>query len=139
MEYKRFQDTIAVRLSPGEEVCESLLRLAEQEGVRFASVSGIGATDSFAIGVYDIAEKRYYENKFEGVFEITSLLGTLTRRGDKPYLHLHMNAGDRSGAVFGGHLTRAQISATAEIVVRCVDGEVQRRHDETIGINLFAF
>lgn len=139
MEYKRFNDTILVRLAPGDEICESLLRLAEAEDVRLAEISGIGAVSEFTIGVFDVAEKKYYANEFSGAYEITSLLGTLTRQEDKPYLHLHLNAGDRSGAVFGGHLNRAVISATGELVLRLIPGEVGRRHDETVGLNLFDF
>ena len=139
MEYKRFDNMIAVRLDPGDEICTSLTKLAEDEDIRFAAVSGLGAVSSFAIGVFDTAEKTYYENKFEGIYEITSLLGTLSRKDGQPYLHLHMNAGDRSGVVFGGHLTKAVIGVTGEILLRCIDGEVNRRMSEEIGIHQMIF
>lgn len=139
MEYRQYGDTVFVRLAPGDEICERLLELAQAEDIRLAEISGIGAVGSFTIGVYDTAEKKYYANEFSGAYEITSLLGTLTRQDGKPYLHLHMNAGDRSGAVFGGHLNRAVISATGELLVRRIPGEVSRRHDEASGLNLFDF
>ena len=137
MKYQRYGDCYAVRLEIGDEVCISLLRLAELENIRFAEISGIGATNMFTISVFDTAKKQYYANDFTGAYEITSLLGTLTVQNGDPYLHLHMNAGDRSGAVFGGHLTRAIISATCEIIVRCIPGEMNRRRDPETGINLF--
>lgn len=56
-----------------------------------------------------------------------------------PYLHAHFAAGDLQGQVVGGHLNRANISATAEIVIRAIAGTVERKFSETIGLNLFSF
>lgn len=134
MEYKRINDTIILRLDPEEEICDSVLRVAAKEQITAAEITGIGAAKSFSIGAFDPSEKRYYENCFEGSYEITSLLGTLTTKEGAPYLHLHMTAGDRSGMVFGGHLTNAVIGVTAEIVIRTIPGTVERCLNPAIGV-----
>ncbi len=139
MEYRRFEDTIVLRLDPGEEICAQLLALAEKESIELAEISGLGAIGRFTTGVFDPKTKVYHANHFAGLFEIVSLTGTLTRKDGEPYLHAHLSAGDAEGSVFGGHLNEAWISATAEIVVRLVHGSVGRKLSDEIGLNLLEF
>ncbi len=44
-----------------------------------------------------------------------------------------------SGNVYGGHLTEAVISGTGELVLTEIEGTVDRKFDEEIGLNLFEF
>ena len=55
------------------------------------------------------------------------------------YSHLHMSAGNDKGEVFGGHLNKAIVSATCEMIINIIDGTVDRKYDENIGLNLFDF
>ena len=139
MDYRRFQDTLILRIDKGEEILEQLRAAAEKENIRLASVEALGAVDDFTVGVFNTREKKYYSNRFQGPFEIVSLTGTVSTMDGEYYSHLHMSAGDGTGAVFGGHLNRAMVSATCEMVVRILDGEVDRRFDPEIGLNLFRF
>lgn len=139
MQYKKFKDSFFVRLERGEEILSSLAALAEKEDIALGCVSGLGAVDRFTAGVFFPQEKVYRKNDFHGNFEITSLTGTITRMDGKPYLHLHMSAGNEYGKVMGGHLNEAHVSATCEIVVRVVDGSVGRAFSDEIGLNLFEF
>ena len=47
--------------------------------------------------------------------------------------------GPSEDLVHGGHLNRAIISATAEIQIQVIDGEIGREFSEDIGLNLFKF
>lgn len=139
MEYKRYDNTIIMRLDPAEEICEKLLYVAEKENIMLAQISGLGAINNFTTGVFDTVNKEYHSNSFSGAFEIVSLTGTLTRKEKEPYLHIHLSAGDLKGNVFGGHLNRAIVSATAEIVIHIINGNTGRKYSEEIGLNLFEF
>ena len=139
MEYKKFKDTFVLRLEPKEEICESLVVLAEAEHITLAEISGLGAVNEFTVGAFNTETKEYRSNTFSGIYEIVSLTGTLTTKEGKPYLHVHFAAGDEQGHVVGGHLNRATISATAEIIVRTIEGRVERQFNDEIGLNLFSF
>lgn len=139
MEYRRFKDTLFIRLDKGEEILEQLEKVCTAERVKLAQVSAIGAINEFTVGVLRTAEKQYKANNFTGDHEIVSLTGTVTTKEGAFYAHLHLAAGDETGAVVGGHLNRAVVSATCEMVVRVVDGTVERRFSDEIGLNLFEF
>ncbi|MCI6184629.1 MAG: DNA-binding protein [Clostridiales bacterium] len=137
MKYKRFGSTIVVRIDRGEEILDKIRELALKENIKLASVTALGATNDFTVGVFNTAEKKYYANEFKGAFEIVSLTGTINTMDGEFYTHIHMSAGNEKGEVFGGHLNRAMVSATCEMIVTVIDGEVDRYHDDDVGLNLF--
>ena len=139
MDYRRFGKTIIARIDRGEEVLTQLKNIALKEEIKLASVRALGATDDFTVGVFKVDEKKYYANPFTGDFEIVSLTGTISTMNGEYYAHLHMSAGDEQGRVFGGHLNEAIISATCEMVIEVIDGQVDRVRDESVGLNLFHF
>lgn len=139
MEYRRFANTIVARMDKGEEILEQIQSIAEKEEVKLASIRALGATDDFTVGVFKTREKKYYANEFRGDHEIVSLTGTISTMNGQFYAHLHMSAGNEKGQVFGGHLNRAVVSATCEMVIEVIDGQAERAFDEEIGLNLFRF
>lgn len=139
MQYRKFGNVYAVRIDKGEEILASLEEFAVKENIAFARVSAIGAVGSFTAGVFDTKTKQYRANEFEGNFEIVSLSGTVDRMNGAYYAHLHMSAGNEKGEVFGGHLNRAVVSATCEMTVTLIDGEIDRCFDEEVGLNLWKF
>lgn len=139
MEYLRTGNHIVVRFDRGEEILGGLKALALKENVRLASVSAIGAVGSFTVSAFKTGEKKYLSNEFSGDYEIVSLTGTVTVSGGDVYLHLHMSAADECGRVVGGHLNRAEVSSTCEMVVSVLDGRVDRSFSEEIGLNLMEF
>ena len=139
MDYRKFGSTYVMRLDPGDEIVEKILWLAAVEQIKLASVSGLGTVDNVTLGIYCPDTKQFKANMFHADFEIVSLTGTITTQRGRPYTHLHMAVGDLAGRCYGGHLNRGVVSATAEIVVQTIPGEVDRKPDPTIGLNLMHF
>ena len=139
MEYRRFNNTIVLRIDKGEEVLEKIKEVALKENIKLANINALGAVGEFTVGVFKTQEKKYYSNEFKGDFEIVSLTGTINTMNGEFYSHLHMSAGDDKGQVFGGHLNKAIVSATCEMIINIIDGTVDREYNEEIGLNLFKF
>lgn len=139
MEYRKFNDTIVVRLDPGEEILEQIKNVVTKENIKLAHVEALGATNEFTIGAYSIPEKKYYQKEYKGVWEIVALHGNINTKDGEFYTHIHMGAGDNEGHFVGGHLNRAVISATCEMFITIINGTVDRKVDEKTGLNIFKF
>ena len=139
MDYKRYKNFIALRLDKGDDIAECIYKVAESERIKSAKVSGIGATDNFTVGVFDIKKKEYEKFDFCGNHEINALTGNITEKDGKPYIHLHVTATGSGGKVVGGHLIKAVISLTGEIIITISGGKIKREFDETLGINRWKF
>ena len=140
MEYREFPQGYVLRLDPGEEIVSSLTRLVADENIQLASVSAIGAANDVTIGIFNTAEKQYYSQRYQGDYEISALVGSVTRKEGEPYLHLHITIGNPvTGQVHAGHLTSAVISATLELFLQVWDGQVGRKFSDQVGLNLFEF
>ncbi|MBQ3330907.1 MAG: DUF296 domain-containing protein [Ruminococcus sp.] len=142
MEYRRFDDKIYVRLDKNDEVIASLLSVCERQNLTIAQIQGIGGCESVTVGVFDAEKRTYNETTVEGLLEMTSLDGNLTYYEGKPYLHLHAAFAYREDGeikMISGHLLRAVIGLTGEIVVTPADGRIGRRYDEELGIRVWDF
>lgn len=139
MEYKRFDKDIVVRIDKGEEILGKIKEIALKENIKLATVTALGATSNFTVGVFKTEKKKYYSNSFKGDFEIVSLTGLINTMNDEFYTHIHMSAGDEKGNVFGGHLNKAIVSVTCEMFIHVIEGKVDRELSKDIGLNLFKF
>ena len=139
MQYRQFGNTYMVRIDLGEDIIESLKKLCEEAGIRLGRVEAIGAANHAVLGVYDLTKKEYYPEETNEFMEIVSLNGNITAMDGKPYIHLHGLLADQRHTVHGGHVLEMRVGATCEMFVTVLDGEVNRRKDEALGINLWSF
>ncbi len=139
MDYAKHHDTIVLRLDPGDEVLACLRRLVQAEGIRLATIQGLGACSEAELALYDLATESFNQQTFEEPLEMTSIDGNITEMAGKAYLHVHATFGRADQSMLGGHLNRAVISGTAEIFIRVIDGAVDREKSEETGLNVFRF
>lgn len=139
METKRTANCLVIRLDPGEELINSLLTACQEHDIHCAQITGIGAAKKITCGVFDPKTREYHSEKFKGIFEITSLNGTITTMDGGLYPHIHVTFADEKYKVHGGHLNKCVISATAEIVLMILDLEIDLQASQEVGLNLFRF
>lgn len=142
MDYRKFDDKLYVRLDKDDEIIAVLTDLCAKEGLTAAQIQGIGGCESVTIGVFDLEEKRYHETQVNGMLEMLSLDGNLTIYEEKPYLHLHAAFAYQEGdsvKQIAGHLLKAVIGLTGEIVITPCKGKIGRKYIEELGIRIWDF
>lgn len=139
MNYVRKNDKIFLRIDKGEEIIETIKTVCAKEMISTASVSGIGATDNFEVGVFNLDAKKYDAYHFNTNHEINNVCGNVTSLDGKPYIHLHITCAGKNCKIVGGHLLKAVISITGELVIDVVDAKVTRKYNEELSINQITF
>lgn len=108
--------TIAVRLLPGDDLKQSLIRLVEEHSIEAGCIlSGVGSLTQYSLRFANQPN----ETVKAGKFEIVSLTGTLSPDG----VHIHMAVSDEEGKTIGGHLMDENlVYTTVELVIAKLDG-----------------
>ena len=136
MKVKKIDDVYLVRVDKGEDIMKTLNDICAEKGIRLAKISGIGATDSISLSVYNSDEKKYYTKNFTGPHEITNLTGNVTQLDNQTYLHIHATIADKDFNAYGGHLKSAVVSGTCEIFIYKVNAYIDKIKDEVTGLNI---
>ncbi len=137
MRYKQFGNKYIVRAEKNEELVATLKNFCREKEIKLGTILGLGAADKITLGLFKTETKKYFPEEFSGDFELTSVLGNISRMNGEVYLHLHANISDEHCQTFGGHLSSAVISGTFEGVIEAIDGEIGRKYNEDIGLNLY--
>ncbi|MFO7769008.1 MAG: DNA-binding protein [bacterium] len=128
MQYRSFEEGWIIRLETGEAVAETLHSFLEEHGVKSGDIRGIGAVRWALLGYFDQEAGEYRDRRFEGGFELLSLLGNVSVKSDgSVFAHMHTTLCGPDFQVIGGHLFDAEVGPTLEIYLRRGGGEVQRR------------
>ncbi|WP_294794829.1 PPC domain-containing DNA-binding protein [uncultured Fenollaria sp.] len=146
MKYIKDGKSYIVRIDRGEEVLDKLNEFIKETDIKAASITGIGASSEVELGVYSVKKREYIKNKYEGEFEILSLIGNITQDAGEPYIHLHIMISDGMvlaggltcgmGITVGGHLNKCIISGTCELRIDECENAYQRRVDDETGIKI---
>lgn len=118
----------ALRLRPGDDLRQQLLRFAEQQHIKAGTL--LTCVGSLTTTTLRLANQEG-PSVYKGHFEIVSLVGTLSVNGS----HLHLAVSDSAGRTIGGHLLDGNIVyTTAEIVIgELPELDFQRETDATFG------
>lgn len=136
MKLQKSNHTILLVLEKGEDIVECITTFADKNNLNFTTVSGIGACDDVILKFFNLNTKQYEETHITEPLELTSLLGNISRLDNGHFAHLHATFGTQSYQTYSGHLSKAIVSATAEIVLTVTDMDIQRTFNDSVGLNL---
>ncbi|WP_072725312.1 PPC domain-containing DNA-binding protein [Tepidibacter thalassicus] len=137
MKSKKFGNKYVLRIDKGEKIVDTLKQFCIDNKITLGTIHGIGATNKATIGFFNLNTKEYNSTELIGDYEITCIIGNISTKNGEVYLHLHINLSDENYKTFGGHLTEAVVSATCEIIIDVIDGNIEREFNENIGINTY--
>jgi hypothetical protein len=123
-------------LKAGTSLTDEILRIAAKERIKTARVEAIGGVNKLRLAYFNHETKKYEEHDFDEFLEITGMLGNITQKDGKPFLHAHCTFGRRDMSVVGGHLMSATVFPLAEVVITKTLNRATRRFDEKTGLNL---
>ncbi len=131
------QRMFVVVLRTGDEVLASLGEFASRAGISAAQVSAIGALSDVELKYFDWEKKEYEAIAVDEQVEVASLLGDIALSPEgKPALHLHVVVGRRNGAAMAGHLGRAHVRPTLEVMVTEAPAHLRKQYDPESGLAL---
>ncbi|MFR9801252.1 PPC domain-containing DNA-binding protein [Pseudonocardia sp. RS010] len=128
--------TFAVVMDKGDEAAAELVAFARREGIDGASLTAVGACREATLGYFDPEQMDYQDIPVTEQAEVLSLVGDIARHGDEPAVHAHAVLGLRGGSTVGGHLQRAVVWPTLEVVVTESPAHLRKQVDEETGLAL---
>jgi predicted DNA-binding protein with PD1-like motif len=127
----------ALIFETGDEVIAGLKEFAAAAQIRAARFTAIGAFREATLAYFDWESKKYEELPVAEQTEVLVLTGDIAWKDGKPVPHVHVVLGRRDGSTRGGHLLRAIVRPTLELMLE-QGGALERRFDPASGLALIA-
>lgn len=128
--------TIALIFDKGDEPVGLIRGFAAEHGISAARISAIGAFARATLGYFDWQTKDYVDIPVDEQVEVLSMLGDIALHDGEPKVHLHAVLGRSDGSTVGGHLMRASVRPTLEVMLVESPAYLKKAHDPESGLAL---
>jgi predicted DNA-binding protein with PD1-like motif len=116
MEWKRLRSDIFVRLDQGDRLVESLRKVGDEATFPAAAIlSGVGMLNGIQLGFFDTALDDYRRTDYEGIFDLSVVIGNIVQGVSGYVPHVHAVFNDTLHATLSGHVMEATCHITMEI------------------------
>lgn len=130
------QKTYALIFEKDDEVVAGLTSFAKQQGLGASHFTAIGAFSDVTLGYFNREKKDYDKIPVKEQVEALSVMGDVALNKGEPKIHAHVVVGKRDGSTLGGHLVRAHVWPTLEVVLTESPRHLRRKTDEETGLAL---
>lgn len=129
--------TYALVLEKDDEVIDCIQRFADDEQLSAAYFSAIGAFSDAELNYFNWDAKEYETIPVDEQVEVASLNGdvVLSPEGERT-LHIHLVLGRRDGSALAGHLAKAHVRPTLEVVLTESPEHLRKAYDPESGLTL---
>lgn len=126
-----------LRLDQGEDAFKSIIKHCQENNIQSAWLSMIGAISEVELAYYHLPSQKYETKVFNDEdLEVLTVTGNLGTFANEPIIHAHGNFSKRDFSVIGGHINSMIVSATLEVNITILQGEINRELSKEIGLKL---
>lgn len=129
-------NTYAVIFETGDEVTEGLGAFAKEHGLSASHFTAIGGFQDVTLGYFDWNKKDYKHIPVREQVEVLSLIGDIALDKGVPKVHAHVIVAKSDGTAHGGHLLKAHVRPTLEVIVVESAGELRKSYDPQSKLDL---
>jgi len=123
-------------LRAGAKIPDDILAIARKEKIATARVEAIGGVKELKLAYFNHETKQYEEHEFREFLEVSGIIGNLTLKDGKPFLHIHGTFGRKDLSTLAGHVMTAKVFPLLEVVVTPTKNKALRRFDDNVGLNV---
>ena len=130
-----FKKIHVFRVKPGQELLDSISNHCQSNEISSGIVIAIiGSLENARLNFLKALPGKYDSVDYTGPLEIVCAQGSIALMDKKPIVHIHIQLSTED-ACCGGHLARATVFSTAEVVVAELDYQLTRQPDNYTGLN----
>lgn len=130
------EKTFVLIFESGDEAASGILRFAKENNLAASHFTAIGAFEEVVLGYFEMDKKQYKHIPVHEQVEVLSLLGDVALEKGEPKLHAHVVVGTSDGSARGGHLIKAVVRPTLEVILTESPAHLRREFDESSGLAL---
>jgi hypothetical protein len=123
-------------LRRGSNFVDEVQKIAEAERIMTARVEAIGGVNRLALGYFDREKRKHEEHVYNEFLEVACMLGNITMKDGKPFLHVHGTFGRRDMSALSGHVISATVFPMLEVVITPTSNRALRKFDKKTGLNV---
>lgn len=127
------------KLGVGCDLLEGLTNVCVERNVTLGRVGAIGAVQSARISFYNQESLTYQYSSVNCPLEIAHLIGNVSLKDGKPFVHAHATMFDEQGRSYGGHVAPGTVVFACEFILESFDGpRFERKPDKETGLSLWS-
>ena len=130
------EKTYAIIFDAGDEVMNGLSKFADEKRLSAGSFKAIGAFARVTLGFFNLEKEDYDKIEINEQVEVVSLVGDVSLKDDEPKVHAHVVVAKADGTTHGGHLLKAVVRPTLEVVLTESPAQMRRKYNEKFGLAL---